>query len=148
MTVNSIWHTLTACKLKGNTGSEAWYHLSTAVWPRHAVSMKTHTHTHTHTETKAWINTAAFGPRSDWSWFPLFTCDKMSVLFVSCYRSEQKCYRMAQGCLRCLKLTMCAANFLCFVRMFLSSSITLRGHYGITCSFYQPGGPSTVVRGC
>lgn len=55
---------------------------------------------------------------------------------------------MAQGCLKCLKLTMCAANFLCFVRMSLSSSITLRSHYGITCYFYQPGGPSTVVRGC
>lgn len=103
---------------------------------------------HPQTETKARINTTAFGPRSDWSCLPLFTWDRISdVLFVSCYRSEQRCYRMAQGCLKCLKLTMCAANFLCFVRMSLSTSITLRSPYGITCYFYQPGGPSTVVRG-
>ncbi|XP_044052400.1 leukocyte surface antigen CD53-like [Siniperca chuatsi] len=30
-------------------------------------------------------------------------------------RSDQRCYRMAQGCLKFLKYTMCAANFLCFI---------------------------------
>ncbi|GLD52426.1 tetraspanin-9-like isoform X2 [Lates japonicus] len=29
-------------------------------------------------------------------------------------RSDQRCYIMAQGCLKCLKYTMCIANFLCF----------------------------------
>lgn len=33
---------------------------------------------------------------------------------------------MAQGCLKCLKYTMCVANFLCFVRMSQPSSAWLR----------------------
>lgn len=40
---------------------------------------------------------------------------------------------MAQGCLKCLKYTMCVANFLCFVRTSQSSSTAFRVQSVLEC---------------
>lgn len=48
-------------------------------------------------------------------------CFKTEVTVFFCHR-----FKMAQGCLKCLKITMCAVNFLCFVRISFQNHGTVR----------------------